>query len=149
MKKILLSLLIITPSFAEMMCDDATDYFAIYEINTYTCENGYFLPANTTGCQPCPTGYTCSGGTYEFNPDIYQGTELNNIPTTTMNNICADNFPTDVFAIYEPNTINLNWWNGNETVAQTTCEYDGTIQLPSTPTRPGYTFVGWRLKTNN
>ena len=146
---LLLSLLFTTPSFAEMMCDDATDYFAIYEINTYTCESGKYLPANTEGCQPCPTGFTCNGGTYEFNPDIYQGAELDSIPTTTMNNICADNFPTEVYAIYKPNTINLNWWNGNGSVAQTTCEYDGTITLPTTPTRTGYTFAGWKLKTNN
>ena len=101
-KLLLLSLLITQQSFAEMMCDDATDYWAEYEINTYTCESGYFLPANTMGCQPCPTGFTCNGGTFEFNPDIYQGAELNAITTTTAN-ACAVNFPTDLFAIYEKN----------------------------------------------
>ena len=55
MKKILLlSLLFIQPSFAEMMCEDATDYYAIYEPYSYTCNNGEFLPANTLGCVSCP-----------------------------------------------------------------------------------------------
>ena len=104
MKKILLlSLLIINPSFAEMMCDDATDYFAVYEIDSYTCSPGEYLPANILGCVLCPNGWTCNGGTFDFNTDEYQGLELGTITTTPINNICAANFPTDLFSVYEPN----------------------------------------------
>lgn len=88
----------------DIVCDSAnTVYFAVYKINTYDCPSGYYLPANTLGCQPCPSGFTCPGGTFEFNPDIFQGLYFTEIITTTMNNVCAANFPTDIFAIYEPN----------------------------------------------
>ena len=148
MKKILLlSLLLTQPSYAEMMCEDATDYYAIYEPNTYTCNNGQYLPANTLGCVQCPNGWTCNGGTYDFNPDFYQGAILNTITTNTMNNICADNFPIDLYAVYEPNTITINWDDGTN-ITQSTCEYGGLITLPPTPVRPGYKFGGWRVKKN-
>ena len=104
MKKILLlSLLIINPSFAEMMCDNATDYFAVYEPNSYTCNPGQYLPANTVGCVSCPVGWTCPGGTFDFNPNEYQGLEIGTISTNTINNICAINFPTDLYSVYEVN----------------------------------------------
>ena len=75
MKKILLLfLLIINPSFAEMMCDvSISDYFAIYEIDSYTCDPGQYLPANTLGCVSCTYGHACPGGTYNFNETIDQG----------------------------------------------------------------------------
>ena len=107
MKKILLlSLLIINPSFAEMMCDDATDYFAVYEIDSYTCNPGQYLPANTLGCVSCPNGFVCNGGTYNFNPNKYQGLEIGTISTNTINNICAVNFPPELYSVYEPNEHN-------------------------------------------
>ena len=86
-----------------MMCEDATDYYAIYEPYTYTCNNRQYLPANTLGCVSCPSGFTCPGGTFEFNPKVFQGLSFESIPNNTMNNICADNFPVDLHAIYEPN----------------------------------------------
>ena len=106
MKKIsFLSLLFIHPAFAEMMCDiSVTDYYAGYAINTYNCDPGQFLPANALGCAPCPNGFTCPGGTFGFNPDMFEGITLNTAPTTQMNNVCAANFPSDLAAIYTPNT---------------------------------------------
>ena len=86
------------------MCDSAsTVYFAVYEINTYDCPSGYYLPANTDGCQPCPSGFTCPGGTFEFDPDEYQGLYLTGAITQTINNVCAANFPSNIPAIYTPN----------------------------------------------
>ena len=193
-KLLLLSLLFTQPSFAEIMCDTGVSkYFAVYEINTYdcapgyylpantdgcricdvfgkscpggtytfnenesqgltigsyTCNSGYFLPANSDTCRVCPTGFSCPGGSFEFNPDEYQGAELNNVSTTTMNNVCAANFPQKIFAVYEPNTITVNWDDGTNTT-QNTCIYGGAITLPPTPTRPGYKFGGWRIKNIN
>ena len=51
-------------------------------------------------------------------------------------------------AIWNANTININWYNGDTRVAQNTCTYDGQITLPQQPTKVGYTFTGWKLKTN-
>ena len=50
---------------------------------------------------------------------------------------------------WAPNTINLNWYNGDEklTVANNaqSCVYDGTLTVPPQPTKPGYTFNGWKV----
>ncbi|MFQ6729665.1 MAG: hypothetical protein ACLRFK_01255 [Alphaproteobacteria bacterium] len=72
-------------------------------IGSYVCNSGYFLPANTDQCKPCPSGFNCPGGTFQFNPDMFQGLYFTENITTTMNNVCAANFPTDIFAIYEAN----------------------------------------------
>ena len=84
MKKILLlSLLIAQQSFAEMMCDvSISDYFAIYEIDSYTCDPGQYLPANTLGCVSCTYGHACPGGTYNFNETIDQGINIGSYTCT-------------------------------------------------------------------
>ena len=50
---------------------------------------------------------------------------------------------------WEPNTINLNWYDGDTklTVANNaqSCVYDGTLTVPAQPTKPGYTFNGWKV----
>jgi hypothetical protein len=52
------------------------DYYAVYEIDTYTCNYGQYLPANTDGCQNCLYGHICSGGTYTFNVTLDQGSVI-------------------------------------------------------------------------
>ena len=150
MKKIiLLSLLFTQPSFAEMMCDTGVSkYFAVYEVNTYTCAPGEYLPASTFGCVSCPNGFSCPGGTFEFNVDEFQGLSFESVPNNTINNVCAANFPKKMYAVYEPNTITVNWDDGTNTI-QNTCTYGQSITLPPTPVRPGYKFGGWRIKKNN
>ena len=94
-----------------MSCDVSVGkYRAIYEPNSYTCSSGQYLPANTLGCVSCTTGFTCTGGTFNFNPDYFQGLsfEAKDISTTTMNNICAVNFPNKLQVIYEPNQHTCN-----------------------------------------
>jgi len=54
-------------------------------------------------------------------------------------------------ADWQPNTINLSWYNEDEklTVQQSaqSCVYDGTLSIPATPpTRTGYTFAGWKVR---
>ena len=50
---------------------------------------------------------------------------------------------------WEPNTINLNWYDGDTklTVASSaqSCVYDSTLTVPEQPTKLGYTFNGWKV----
>ena len=111
-KKIIISLsfLLIKQSvLADFMCDtNIPKYHAFYTINKYTCSSGEFLPADSLGCVSCPAGYTCSGGTYKYDADNFQGLDFdtNNISNTTINNICANNFPVGLHALYEHNQYN-------------------------------------------
>ena len=44
------------------------------------------------------------------------------------------------------NTINIDWNpdnNGAHTINQ--CTYEGAIEVPADPVKPGYTFMGWKL----
>ncbi len=105
----LLFIFISQPLFADMLCDISVDkYRALYKPYSYTCSSGQYLPANTLGCVSCPNGFTCNGGTFEFNPNYFQGIDFDvtNISNIQMNNICAANFPSEIFAIYEPNIHN-------------------------------------------
>ena len=117
-------------------------------VGSYTCNSGYFLPANSDTCSACPNGFSCPGGTFEFNVDEFQGLSFESVPNNTMNNVCAVNFPQKIFAVYEPNTITVNWDDGTNTT-QNTCVYGQSITLPPTPVRPGYVFGGWRIKNQN
>ena len=46
---------------------------AIFEPTVYTCNPGYYLPANTDGCVICPANSYCPGGAYTFNENDIQG----------------------------------------------------------------------------
>ncbi|MFQ6727471.1 MAG: InlB B-repeat-containing protein [Alphaproteobacteria bacterium] len=51
-------------------------------------------------------------------------------------------------AKWTQNHITLNWnKNGADSadIAATACDYDGSITLPTAPTRNGYTFQGWTV----
>ena len=50
-------------------------FTAIFEIITYTCLPGYYLPADTESCVICPENSYCVGGTYSFNETTNQGIE--------------------------------------------------------------------------
>jgi len=54
-------------------------------------------------------------------------------------------------ADWQPNEIQLRWYNNNTLMdvqtAANTCTYDGALAVPSTaPTRTGYTFDGWTVR---
>ena len=55
-------------------------------------------------------------------------------------------------ANWEANQIGLYWYCDDEQIttvqdAATTCNYDGTLSVPSTPpTKTGYTFNGWKVR---
>ena len=50
-------------------------------------------------------------------------------------------------ARYEPNQININWYDGDTEINSNSCDYGGTLTLPeTTPQRTGYTFAGWHVR---
>ena len=139
MKKLFAFLLLIfitQIATADIVCNTNIDkYFAIYEPYSYDCSSGYYLPANTLGCKPCPSGFTCPGGTFQFNPDKFQGLEFRGNITTTMNNVCATNFPNNITAVYVPNTHNCT--TGYYMPANT----DGCIECPENNYCAGGTYT--------
>lgn len=128
----------------------------IFEPIEYTCNAGTFLPANSTQCAPCPSGFTCSGGTFIFNESKAEGITAPTSITQSAAKICSTNVltttpnnKTQLKPIFEPKVVTVNWDDGQGgTSVQTTCNYDGLINLPPTPTRPGYEFSGWKLQVN-
>lgn len=168
MKKIvLIFLLCVNSAFATTFdsnitngCDENTLYVddisghgklnAYFVPNSHTCASGYFLPANTDGCRACPNGYTCPSGTFSFNERQAQGINKNTYITTNTTNICSDNFLPyghmhAVFVPNDPDVITV-YFDNNGTIETTTCEADGELTLPTTPTRVGYVFTGWKVK---
>lgn len=147
----LLFVFIAQNALAEYTCNtNVYDYYAIYKPLEYTCQSGYYLPANTDGCIACPDGFICNGGTFSFDSNLSQGLSYinNTIPNTSLTNMCADNFPIDLYAVYAQNeTITVNFINGDssETV---TCTYGDDLTIPEPPTRVGYTFTGWKVKND-
>ena len=152
MKKIFLIFIVLFSSNAFALytetivggCNVAKKFYPFFQINTYTCANGYFLPANTVSCQPCPSGHTCPGGTFQYNETKAQGITFATPTNTNVPKGCSVNFGTKMIPIFTPKTVSLTWNNGNSGMStQTTCTYDRLINLPPEPTRPGYVFNGW------
>lgn len=57
-------------------------------------------------------------------------------------------------AVFTPNRITITWYEDDDAAEPmsvdseaATCTYGETITLPTQPTRPGYTFAGWVIKT--
>ena len=47
------------------------------------------------------------------------------------------------------NTINIKWDPANKgAVIENQCTYEGAIEVPADPVKPGYTFTGWKLLEN-
>ena len=53
--------------------NNITNMIPVWTPNEYTCEPGYYLPANVDGCRQCPKNNKCVGGTYSFNETENQG----------------------------------------------------------------------------
>ena len=110
MKKIfILSLIFFTgPTFGYYTdtvpnaCGTFYNLNAVFEQVSYTCASGYFLPANSTTCAVCPSGYTCGGGTFYYNNTQSQGlVRVDNLYTTNETNACAANFAHNFNAVFE------------------------------------------------
>ncbi|MBO7066827.1 MAG: hypothetical protein J6W40_04365, partial [Alphaproteobacteria bacterium] len=79
-------------------------------------------------------------------------TTLPNNAVCNETNLGTSSGTADIEVAWEANTITTQWYTGygeNTAAANaTTCTYDGTINLPQTnPSRPGYAFNGWKLRT--
>ena len=105
-----LSLFFTQPLWAELItqnitgaCDVQRTFYADFSPNSYTCNTGYFLPANTLGCQICPAGFACAGGTFYFNESEQQGAIYNQNISANMNKLCATNSPNYFVADFTPN----------------------------------------------
>ena len=81
--------------------------YAIYEPLKYTCANGYFLPANHEGCEICPYGQNCSGGTFPYQHEN-QGIVYNKIINTNIDYGCDLKIPDTQYAIFMPNKYTCN-----------------------------------------
>ena len=79
------------------------------------------------------------------------------IPISTTSVACddsalnSDTGPVNVEIEWEPNEINLHWYDGdtelNVANESQSCVYDSTLTPPQTiPTKTGYTFRGWKTK---
>jgi len=56
--------------------------------------------------------------------------------------------PAALEADWDANTVTINWDAKNgTTINPTQCVYDDTLNLPSQPSKTGYTFGGWTVKS--
>lgn len=86
---------------------DSISYMvAKWRPNTYTCNPGYYLPANGISCAICPIYHTCPGGTYTFNETSAQGLIYNDnlSGTCNQNYLLPDKNQTVLTAVWQPNT---------------------------------------------
>ena len=72
-------------------------------------------------------------------------TEINNPATCDSGTLSTDTGPTNLRANYESNTLNLTWYDDNSVMDVTSCTYGNPINLPTPPTKKGYTFKGWKV----
>ena len=85
-------------------CGNAYSYSAVYDIDTYDCAPGYYLPAGAVECTVCPDDYVCDGGTFNFSASQTQGLNAGDILLTNALGSCgADDFNQSLSAIFEPN----------------------------------------------
>jgi len=104
--------------------------------DSYTLNNG-------SGCTL--TGYTFNGWSCTNN---LSGALSNGDPASGTWSITNDSTCTAQWTV---NSIALSWdANGADnggTGGGGTCSYDSAITLPTNPTKTGYTFKGWKVKT--
>lgn len=129
--------------------------YAVFTPIPYVCASGQFLPAASTACAACPSGYTCAGGTYYYHKTNAQGlTRVDQKYTTNEVKACAANFAHNLIATFEPNVITVIWDGADpEDVAANnagTITYDGDIRTPKKAQHiNGKVFVGWKFDDPN
>ena len=114
MKKVSVAFLLfsVSPAMAIVVSDGTNmcgvyaydKMYAMYEVNSYTCSSGQFLPADALACASCPTDYTCAGGTFDFNAKNNQGLSNQTTFSHDLLNTCAENAPHGFIATYSANS---------------------------------------------
>ncbi len=78
-------------------------------------------------------------------------TDVTGGETCDTNVLNTDTGPVNLRAEFEPENINLHWYNGDNQItvptASNSCTYDTPISLPTDPVKPGYKFKGWKILT--
>ena len=76
-------------------------------------------------------------------------TDVTGGETCDTNVLNTDTGPVNLRAEFEPENINLHWYNGDNQItvptASNSCTYDTPISLPANPVKPGYKFKGWKI----
>ena len=104
-------------------------------------------PTGSTACTL--TGYTFSawqcknGNTVLTNTGLGTGNDATKWKTDAAAVTCT--------AQWTANSVSIDWDPTNgDSHTQNTCTYDNTIVIPSPPpSRPGYRFDGWKVKTTS
>ena len=116
---------------------------------TATYDSAFTHPTGSSVCSlsgytfnawVCVTGTTSATTGGLSNDGLGTGADANKWKTNAAAVTCT--------ATWTPNHITLNWnKNGADSadIAATACDYDGSITLPTAPTRNGYTFQGWTV----
>ena len=88
-----------------------------------------------------------------FSADSFGGGIASNTNSAPCTNNTLETYSgnSNLSADWQPNEIQLRWYNNNTLMdvqtAANTCTYDDTLTVPSTaPTRTGYTFAGWTVR---
>lgn len=96
--------------------------------------------ADITFGTPIKTGYTF-GGWYENQE--YEGNTRTQIASGSTGDVT-------LYAKWAANILNIVWEpNNGQDATRNQCTYDDVITLPDQPSRFGYNFTGWQLKTYN
>ncbi len=128
-----------------------------------TSASGYMLIAmdghNTITSSCTLTGWTFDGWDCTDNAlKDNQNTSLNGTIATSTDVYMKSSNTVTCNAVWHQNNIGITYDSAGGTTiptnAQTpnaweSCDYDGTVTLPTAPTRTGYTFSGWTVANGN
>lgn len=128
--------ILVTDAIGSCSNDFNQSFSAVFIPNQYTCSAGTYLAADAIECTTCPANSYCPGGTFYFNETTPQGATP-----------CPDNQTSlaGSSSVDQCKTFTLNYYIENESYTTTTCTINGTVELPTPPSREGYDFVGWKI----
>lgn len=82
-------------------------------------------------------------------PDVDDSAVLGNDATCDETSLDITDLSADLHAEWEPNTINLTYYNDDTQYGDAySCQYDDFVQIPELqPSKHGYDFAGWQVRT--
>jgi hypothetical protein len=88
-------------------CSLSQNFIAQFQIKTIVCQQNTYLPADAETCEPCLSGYVCTGGTFTFNETTDQGITLDKHFSGTIQNACPL-FSNNMYATFALKSITCN-----------------------------------------